>query len=156
MPESYLKGGNKRILYTLKTFMVRQLDFIRQEALQDMKHIKTAPRGLAKLIWLAFSLGLFGASIDILKDLIRGKEIKELDDYVVNALLQYLFFSKYQWNRAKGDGMFSTFLNNFRPPTKFADSMYKALADPEGDDRWTRSVPLGGELYYWWFGGGSE
>jgi hypothetical protein len=157
MPEAYNKAGNMRILYTLKTFLIRRMDFIRNECIKDMKSKKTFMRGFGKLIWLAFSLGLFGAGADALKDFIRGKDF-DLADSVVDNLLRLAMFSKYQAWRTTEKGFGTAVTEGWRPPTKAVDAATRDIINAaKGKDRgfelW-RSVPVVGEVYYWWFGEG--
>ena len=50
VPETYLRAGNGRIFYMLKTWNIKLLDTFRREALQTMQ---TNPvRGLKNLVWL--------------------------------------------------------------------------------------------------------
>ncbi len=155
MPEAYNRSGNLRIVYTLKTFMIRQFDFIRSEALADMRHKDTFMRGFGRLVWLTFALSLFGAGVDAIKDFIRGREF-DLSDAVTDNILRRFFFSKYQISTAKRDGILRSYLEGFLPPTALFDrmvsDMIKVWDDPTKAVQSLRSLPLVGELLYqWWF-----
>lgn len=155
LPEAYNRSGNLRILYTLKTFMIRQFDFIRNEALADMRHKDTFMRGFGRLVWLTFALALFGAGVDAVKDFIRGREF-DLDDAVVDNILRRFFFSKYQITTARRDGILRSYLEGFLPPTALLDRMVHDLIvvweDPSKAVQSLRNLPLVGELLYnWWF-----
>lgn len=157
MPEAYNKAGNMRILYSLKTFYMKRLDFIRNECFKDMKSKKTFARGFGKLVWLAGSFALMGAGSDLLKDFIKGRTF-DLEDSIVDNLLRMAFFSKYQAWRTREKGLGTAVLEGWRPPTKAIDAVTKDIInEAQGKERgWElwRSVPLAGELYYWWFGEG--
>lgn len=159
MPERYNRAGNMRILFTLKTFMIKQLDFVRNEAFADMKSTDTFMRGLGRLTWLAFSLAMFGAGADALKDFLRGRPF-DLADSVIDTFLRRIFFSKFQFEKAMSQGLGRAFLQGFVPPTKAIDAITKDLKnlwkDPSKAGDIARSVPIVGELYYWWFGRGRE
>ncbi len=155
MPEAYNRSGNLRILYTLKTFMIRQFDFIRGEALADMRHKETFMRGFGRLVWLTFALSLFGAGTDAIKDFMRGRKF-DLQDSVVDNILRRFFFSKYQISTAKRDGILRSYLEGFLPPTALIDrmvrDMIKVWDDPTKANQSLRSLPIVGELLYqWWF-----
>ncbi len=155
MPEAYNRSGNLRILYTLKTFMIRQFDFIRGEALADMRHKDTFMRGFGRLVWLTFALSLFGAGVDAIKDFIRGREFN-LNDAVTDNILRRFFFSKYQVSTAKRDGILRSYLEGFLPPTALFDRMVSDMIrvwdDPTKATQSLRSLPIVGELLYqWWF-----
>lgn len=159
MPEAYNKGGNLRLLYTLKTFYMRRLDFIRNECLKDMKSRKTFVRGFSNLVWLAFCMALMGAGVDAIKDFIRGRKF-DLSDSVADTLLKCVFLSKYSLYRARTEGAGRAVMERVFPPTKAIDELSKDIQTiAKGKDRgfelW-RSVPVVGELYYWWFGRGKE
>ncbi len=157
MPEAYNKAGNLRILYALKMFNIKRLDFARNEAFKDMKSPATFARGFGTMVWLAFSFALMGAGSDFLKDFVRGKPF-DLKDSIVDNLLRMVFFSKYQAWRTRQKGLGTALLEGWRPPTKAIDSVTRDIInEATGKDRgWElwRSVPIGGELYYWWFGQG--
>ncbi|HEC66260.1 MAG TPA: hypothetical protein ENI23_13295 [bacterium] len=155
MPEAYNRSGNLRILYTLKTFMIRQFDFIRGEALADMRHKETFMRGFGRLVWLTFALSLFGAGTDAIKDFMRGRKF-DIQDSVVDNILRRFFFSKYQISTAKRDGILRSYLEGFLPPTALIDrmvrDMIKVWDDPTKANQSLRSLPIVGELLYqWWF-----
>lgn len=159
MPEAYNRAGNLRILWTLKTFMAKQLDFVRNEAFADMKSADTFMRGFGRLVWLAFSISLFGAGADALKDFLRGRPF-DWKDSVIDTFLRRIFFSKFQATKALQEGFGRAFLEGFIPPTKLVDGLTKdmknAWKDPEKFGQFMRSVPIVGELYFWWFGQGRE
>ena len=159
MPEAYNRAGNLRIFFALKTFMIKQLDFVRTEALQDMKRPETFMRGFGRLMWLSFSLALFGAGADALKDFIRGRPFDLLDS-VVDTFLRRIFFSKFQYSKAMREGFGRSFLEGFIPPTKLIDAVtrdIKSFGEKDVKDfEFWRSVPIVGEPYYWWFGAGRE
>ena len=163
VPEAYNRAGNLKIFYQLKTFMTKQMDFVRTEALQDMRNPIADPtkfmRGFRRLMWLTFSLALFGAGRDMLVDFITGRPF-DLKDSVVDTFLRRIFFSRFQYTKALREGIGTAFLEGFVPATKTIDAVTKDIAkvsknDEKGLDVW-RSVPIVGELYYWWFGRGRE
>ena len=163
MPEAYNRAGNLRILYQLKTFMIKQFDFVRTEALQDMRNPIADPtrfmRGFGRLVWLSFSLALFGAGRDLLVDFVTGRPF-DLSDSVVDTFLRRIFFSRFQYSKATKEGIGTAILEGLVPPTKTIDAVTKDIKkvsknDEDGLDVW-RSVPIVGELYFWWFGRGRE
>lgn len=159
MPEAYNRAGNLRIFYALKTFMAKQLDFVRTEALQDMKTKENFMRGFGRLMWLSFSLALFGAGADALKDFLRGRPF-DLSDSVIDTFLRRIFFSKFQFEKAIREGFGRAFLEGFVPPSKTVDAVTRDIKNfgetPVKDFNFWRSVPIVGEVYYWWFGRGRE
>lgn len=157
MPEPYNTSGNGRMFYTLKTFYLKRLDFIRNQVWEDMKNPKTFLRGFTRLIWILAAWAAFGAGSDALKDFIKGKPIR-FKDYVWDNLLKFIFMSKYAIYKARTEGVGRTAVETLLPPTKVIDAATKdILTIAEDKDRgfelW-RSVPIAGEPYYWWLGEG--
>ena len=159
MPESWAKAGNWRIVYALKNFYIKRLNFVRDECLKDMNSKDTFAKGFGKLVWLSLSFALLGAGSDFLKDFIRGRKF-DLSDSIADNLLRMVFFSKYQTWRTREKGFGTAVLEGWRPPTKAIDAVSRdiineAMGKDRGWELW-RSVPIVGEEYYWWFGAGAD
>jgi len=155
MPEQYLKAGNGRVFYMLKTFTIKQLDVYRNEVFQLMK---TNPkRAIRNLVTLSASLMLMNATADEIKDFILGRETK-LSDRVVDNVAKLAGFSKFTLYKARQQGVGSAVVQTILPPFKLLDSAYKDIAKHTAfaDSETVQSIPLGGKLYYWWFGKGAQ
>lgn len=171
MPEYYLRTGNLRILYMLKTFTVRQLDIYRREVISNLNtaartgDAKLAGKAMVNFVRLAGFWIVMGSSADYLKDLLRslfgGSEVEEPEDYVVDNMLKAFGFSRYQLNMVAKKGVTEVAGDMFLPPDKFFTNVqkdFKKLNKGEltlDNSKSIRSIPIGGELYYFWFGGGS-
>ena len=174
MPVAYLRGGNWRSLYMLKTYTAKQIDIYRREVFDKMRHPiddpKLAGEGLIMLIRLATALMLMGMGSDALKDLILGRPIT-LDDLVVDNMLKTAGITKYQIYQSKQDGIANTAMQYFFVPPLYApvDNAVKDIGDIVGkenkrtgqtkhmnpkDARSLSYVPVVGKFYYWWVGGG--
>lgn len=172
MPEQYLKSGNGRILYMLKTYTIKQIDVFRNECFIGMGDRKA--EALGNFIRLSAMLVLANISADLLKDLILGRPLESEDeegndDYLwiklVDNLIRLLGLSKYSLYRFKKDGVSEGLSSIVLPPifsfvTRGAKDIDKALKD-DGDfephqAEIIQSVPMLGKLYYWWFGGGRK
>ncbi len=152
-PLAYAKGGDARLFYSMRLFTLRQFNFIRDEVRTELKENgKMAAMG--KLVKLAFFLSLFGVGVDTLKDFILGKPL-DLEDNIVNNISQYIFMSRYNFNKFKQEGVLRTLAEQILPPTKVFDVTTQDLLNWEFK-KTPRAIPIGGELYYWWFGAGSE
>jgi len=160
MPEGYNKAGKAKIFYTLKTFYIKRLDFIRNESFKKMAHKDTFAEGFGNLVWLATAFALLGAGSDALKDFIKGRTFNFADS-VIDSILRIFMSSKFQVMQAKREGAGRAVVDSvFSPPTKSIDAVTRDIINvAEGKDRgfelW-RSVPVVGELYYWWFGAGAD
>lgn len=172
MPEYYLRSGNLKILYMLKTFTLRQLDIYRREVFAELNtarktgDAKKAAKALGNFVRLAGFWIVMGASADVMKDLLRsffgGDEIEEPEDYIIDNILKAFGFSKYQLNMVAKEGPIEVATKIFLPPAKFFTNVAKDFGKANSkkglkakNARTIRSIPLGGELYYFWFGGGT-
>lgn len=153
MPEQYLKGGNGRVFYMLKTYTIKLFDVYRNEVFQVMK---TDPaKGIRNLLALSAALVAMNATADEIKDLILNRETS-LEDRVVDNILKLAGFSKFTIYRAREEGIGSAAAATILPPFKLIDSLYKDItkATEVSQLETIQSIPLGGRLYYWWFGKG--
>jgi hypothetical protein len=162
MPEFYLKGGNLRILYMLKTFTIKQVDTLRRVAIADVKKAKGPKEKLAavgRAAKLVGSLVALGMTADAAKDLLFGRDF-DLEDTVVDNLWKVLGISKYQswqFRESPEKGVAKMVM----PPFKIIESVAKDINTmTEGDFEATKSesigsIPVGGKLFYWWFGAGA-
>ena len=171
MPEGYLKGGNARILYMLKTYTLKQIDIFRNEVFIDMH--KRPAEALGNLVRLAALFTLCNASADVIKDLILGRPLYDEDDdegnfwaeKFIDYLLRIMGLTKYSLYKFKRDGIAEGVSSIVLPPifnfiTRGGKDVDKAMKD-DGEfephqAEIIQSVPLLGKLYYWWFGGGRK
>ena len=172
MPEYYLQAGNLKILYMLKSFTIRQTDIYRREVLSQLNtarktgDAKLAAKAMGNFIRLAGFWVSMGAGVDYVKDLLRsmfnGDEVEDPKDYVIDNILKSFGFSRYQLNMVGKKGATEVFFDLFQPPAKFLTNVGKDFKKlREGDlsletSKSIRSIPLGGELYYFWFGAGQD
>jgi hypothetical protein len=168
MPEQYLKSGNGRIFYMLKTYTIKQFDVFRNEAWHK---IKTGERdqvieGIGNMVKLVSLLALANAGADELKDFLLGKDT-DFKDHVIENFITMGGASKYVKMQISREGLGSGLIGQVLPPFKFIDSISKdalELHDQHvaGDvidltqSRTIESIPLGGKLYYWHYGRGED
>lgn len=159
MPEAYLKSGNGRIFYMLKSFTIKQFDIYRNEVFNEIRNGNPV-KGMQNLTRLLFFFIAANAGADFLKDLLLGRETPP-EDYVVNNILRVFGASKFQIYTARREGIGTAAGKTILPPFKFIDGLYKDInkaaegnLDVEDAKSFT-SVPVAGKLYYWWFGGGT-
>lgn len=160
MPEWYLTSGNGRVMYMLKTFMLKRIDIFRNECFDKIKTGQTK-EGLQNLFKLASLMILCGASKDAIIDLMFGRKT-DLGDTFVNNALGLFGFTKYQLYKARDEG-FEGFASSFIPPLfafwgDLGRDVSKKLFSKNGKDIkdfeiW-KGVPIVGRFYYWWLGGG--
>ena len=154
MPEMYLKHPNGRIFYMLKTYQIKLIDTYRREVIDKYK---TDPKAAVIMATkLLASLAVMNATADEIKDFILNRETS-LKDRTIDNIVKLAGFSKYEIYKAREEGLGSAAAKKILPPFKFIDSVYKdALREDNSDGlEVTQSVPVGGKLYYWWFGRGT-
>ncbi len=174
VPQKYLENPNGRVFYTLKTFMIKRLDYYRNEIIHKGQEDGAAAKIVAvkRFLHLYGLLVAAGAGVDFVKDLLLGRET-EIEDRVIDNFLKAFGLSKFYVYTARREGLASaTARLLFMPPTKVFDAIYKDVFaidfEEEGRDMiagnvWNgepleipASIPVGGKLYYWWWGKGPE
>lgn len=168
MPEFYLKGGNWRVLYMLKTFTLKQFDVFRNEVIHNIKSEDPQKKiqGITNMIQLMALLTIANAGADEIKDFMLGKETR-FSDNVIENFLTMGGASRYTRMQVSKEGFGSAIAQQFLPPMKFINSASKDLAESydnyvSGDvssfdhARIIDSIPLIGKLYYWHAGRGEE
>ena len=154
MPQAYLTSGNGRIFYMLKTFTIKLFDVYRNEVFQQIQSGNKV-QGIQNLVKLSAALLVMNATADEIKDFILGRNTS-LGDRVVDNILKLMGFSKFTIYKAREEGIGSATARTILPPFKFIDAVYKDISKgTEINDLETiQSIPIGGKLYYWWFGKG--
>lgn len=167
VPEIYAKAGNLKVFYMYKTFVLKRLDIIRNQAYNEIKAgVKAGSnrqimKGIAKLLWLAIMFTLADSTADVVKDVVRGKPIDTIDNYIVDNLLQMILLSKYSVNKSKTEGLGSFFKNNVALPISNIDAATRDLItfmdeDSEKGSEAVRRIPWIGEMYFWYMGEGAR
>lgn len=157
VPIQYLKSPNGRIFYTMKTFTTKQLNTYRREILEVAKKDRVqASKNLARLVGFFVVMNM---TADEIKGWIRGDD-KSFSDKLADNMLKTIGFGKYQLDQASSQGFGRTLLEQGLPPTSFIDDAVKDFNDvfikrESKGLRSTKNIPVGGELYYWWFGRGA-
>lgn len=101
MPLAYLKHPNMRSYLWLKSFTMKQLDLVRREAYNEIKAGHVA-RGLKNLTELGVILGISGATTDMVKSWMLGKDTElKASDIPVN-MFKTFGFSEYMRDQFAG------------------------------------------------------
>jgi len=158
-PQTYLSSGNGRIFYALKTFQLRQIDMIRQEAFKQMGKpgLKAKAIGIRRLILLAISMMLAGIGSDQIKDILLGRKTS-FSDRIADNLLKLVGLSKWTLYKARQEGIASAAMKQVLPPAPLVDQLWKDIRTA-GDNKGlevVNSIPLVGKFYYWWLGRGKD
>ena len=172
MPEMYLRGGNWRIAYALKTFTLKRLNYLieksRRLALQGKnlwdKGDKAAAmeawlKGIGTMTWTMFLLVSAGASLDWLKDLIFGRQT-DIPSVVVDNMLKQASFNRWEIKRVIQDPADMMIAKIYPPLITMGQDLWTDLIRvwkgnlEMKDIRLWNNIPIVGRLYYWRFGGG--
>ena len=164
MPEAYAGNPNLRIMYSLKSYTIKQFNFVRERvwtklmqgiATKNPKMIGEASTDMMKI--LAFST-LANGSSDVLKSIIFNREIDE-DDFMWNTLLRIFGITKYTTVQVRKEGLGTAALKTIAPPQfSMMSDVFKDAQEMERiqDMRSVKYVPFVGKLYYWAEGRGVE
>lgn len=176
MPAAYLRNPKGRILYTLKSYALKQLDLVRQEVLsQFAKGNITA--GTKAAIRYSLLVGGGNATVQTTRDMLLGKDTDSgtFGEEFSNFFWSLAFMNKYQRDKNLSQGNFGGFVGtSLTPPildiglsalTTGKGAMFPEDQDtPEQKqaavDRFAKAVlpriPVVGELGYYHFLGGKE
>lgn len=168
MSEQYLKSGNGRVFYMLKTYTLKQFDVFRNEAWHKIKsgEKNQVIEGITNMIKLTSLLTLANAGSDELKDFLLGKDTK-FEDHVVENFLTMGGASKYVRMQTTREGLGSGLIGQILPPFRFVNSVSKDINQAYDDyiagdtisfnnQRIVESIPIAGKLYYWHYGRGTD
>jgi len=119
VPEGYQTDPSKRLFYKLSTFMLLDLNYNRQEFMNDLggpgKTLKQRTVALRRLAYMATLLTMFGLPSDMLDDWIAGKDTY-IPEHVMNNMLGMFGLSKYTTTRALEKGTVESVIQRFTPP----------------------------------------
>ncbi len=149
MPAAYLKSPNGRLLYTLKTFMLRQMDILRREGIDEINKGNTG-KGVANILRYGMLIGAGNAGAGYVKDMMLGRDVEpEVTDIATNFIKTF-GWSEYTSTKAGRARLVEIGIDYTIGPLKTFDKIMQL--DPKA----LRYMPVYGRLYYEWFGGGME
>lgn len=136
VPVGYLDMPNGRIMYQLKTFLLKRFDVWRDEVAyinkqyaeaeakgDKLKMLNLKKKYLVRLVGLVATLAMAEAGTDEIKDLIAGRDT-DLSDRVTGNLLKMIGLSKFTFWKAKREGIDSALFGLITPPvTSFANDI---------------------------------
>lgn len=162
MPEAYINSPNGRVLYMLKSFMLKQYDIVRRNIVQEWnKGNKLQAVKMAALYGGYITAA--NAGTQMAKDMILGREVRPEDvpDRAMWALLGVFGMNKYTAERYLQRGDVKGALVNFwLPATPLFDAAFTLGKELPKDDPnlepALKGIPVAGPLVYNWFGGGAE
>ena len=165
VPEGYQTDPSKRLFYKLSTFMLLDLNYNRQEFMNDLggpgKTLQQRTVALRRLAYMATLLTMFGLPSDLLDDWIAGKDTY-IPEHVMNNMLGMFGLSKYTTTRALEKGAVESVIQRFTPPAinimiqgeSSLRSWVKGNTELSDMKAW-RNAPLS-DVWYYRTGGGVE
>ena len=119
VPEGYQTNPKSRLFYKLSTFMLLDLNYNRQEFMNDLggpgRTLKQRTVALRRLAYMATLLTMFGMPSDLLDDWIAGKDTY-IPEHVMNNILGMFGFSRYTTTRILEKGPVDAAIQRFTPP----------------------------------------
>jgi len=115
MPEAYLKAPNGRMLYMLKTFMLKHINLMRQDVFKEATQgSKTKALKNMAVLSSYFTLGNMG--VDKINDLILGRDTKLDETFITNLYRNTGVLSKYDADQLYKSGDIYGFAVDFVTP----------------------------------------
>lgn len=153
MTQAYLNHPRGRMLYQLKTYMLKQIDIVRRDAYQEIA--KGTPSKIAKgtknLMALGGALALANIPSDVVKDLLSGREVDPFTTpKLVENVLQTFGLNRYSQQRLGQGKIVDTAVATALPPLKVIENIAQAKPEAVG------YLPLGGRMLYDRKFGGNE
>jgi hypothetical protein len=160
MPEMYLRLPNGRMMYMMKTFMIKQMDIVRRDAYNQIKAGSKA-KGLGNLMKYGIILGSANTGSKYVKDWMQGRDIEpDLPADIGENFLKMFAYNEYVGAQLKEGKVFKTAADMVTPPWQMFDdiagSIKKNMTEEEADYAWTKYMPVWGRLWYQLYGGGLE
>ena len=167
LPEKYLTMENGRIFYSLKTYMIKQLDLVRNTAIKDIrsKDKATQKKGLKRLAEYGAIMGIGNGSVATVRDYyLSGGDERSVTptayaDNILNSIMSTAFLNRYTIDKYLAEGKPAEALVSQIMPAAVGviDTTVGALSgDPEKLDRAAKNIPVIGKAYYTFLGGGME
>lgn len=125
MPKFYLDHPNGRVFYMLKTFTIKQVDFMRREVARKFAEGKYYEGG-KNLAYFTSLWVLANGSADYFKAALVGEPF-DMSDNAVDNIMQMMLWSRYSEAKFQREGAGEAIKDFFAPPTPFLDKPTQAL-----------------------------
>lgn len=142
MPQAYLDMPNGRIVYMLKTFMLKQADIVRRDAYSEIRKGNRA-KGLYNLARFGLVLGTAGATTSMLKDWMMGREVNFEAADIADNLLKTFGWSEYVLDKARQGKPVEAIGGAVLPPYQMIDRIISQ------DPRAVQYIPVVGKPFYY-------
>ena len=163
-PAWYLNNPNGRILYMLKSFTIKQFDFMKRMSYDQIANgqYRAGMKGLTSIAFIYSAM--FG--IDLLKDFLMQREtnMNNIDDKAWATALKMFGTSRYMKDKAISEGPGAAAWGALAPPSGWLSDPVRDLSNvPDflsgekslSELRFYRNVPLIGKWAYYGVGHGN-
>jgi len=145
LPQAYLEHPNGRLLYQLKTYMLKQADVVRRDAYDNIA--KGTPAGIARGIKnlgaLATVYAVANVPGDVIKDWLSGRESDPLSTpKLVENVFQTFGLNRYATERLGQGKVVDTLIGAATPPLKVLEDI------AAGRDKAISYIPGAGRIIY--------
>ena len=163
MPEAYLKSDNGRLMWTLQSFTLKQLNLIRKNIINEFRY-GSKKEAIKNAATFAMLIPPSNMAVEYGKERILGKDPDLSDELVqryVNNALKVFGSSEFAVSKLGSSAKFGDFLlDSFAPPLEVFDGILKtgskAIFEGEFDDAVVKDIPVVGKLLYFYAGSGLE
>lgn len=162
-PQKYLAVPNGRMFYSLKSYTLKQIDYMRETIIDEAAkgNVGTALKNAAAYALLIPPANM---TIDAAKDLILQRPVdleEELGDRLVSNFWKTFGASTYLMEKLGSEGKISQAAKDLAmPPLDYLDHIGGTIASmysgEEVDPKALQSIPIVGRILYNFMGGGLE
>lgn len=169
-------GPWAKLLYSLRTYPIKQLDIMREIGYEQMKQGNVF-NGIAELAKFAAIVGAGQQSVNYLRDQAFNRDVPP-EEYAVTGMLQLVMVPRYAFYRAKQasyvDAVIDTAVPGLGMARDFGTDLYalsamlqgqkhsdgqrvvRDIEDFLGKSRTVQYIPAVGRGAYWWAGRGAQ
>lgn len=181
MPSGYLNNPRLRLMYTLKSFAIKQLNILRKDVLNEAKKPGAAAKLNAGKNLAMYTMLVSGANTGVqqVKNIVLGRDEyitpESISEDFANNILKQIFLSRYSLARFQESGKIADLImDSALPPFDIINNLsedimelLKVIGVVDRDNpfkiggeeyKWKSSkyLPFTGSLGYNFFGGGNE
>jgi hypothetical protein len=166
MPQGYLASPETRVLYTLKSFMLKQMNLARERGFREIMKGDPASvkRGVSFLTRYSIALGISGASLSFINDWLMGREPSFEAKNIAENVFRTFGWSSYAVDQARKGKALQAAAGVVAPPYKLFEEIWAtpeelekfANDDPKANPKGAMYFPLVGKLIYNRALGGAE
>lgn len=141
VPQKYLENPNGRIFYMLKSFMLKQADFVRRDVVREYA-AGNKTKAMETALRYGTALAIAGASTEFVRNWLLGRDAEFGWDQLGMNVLKTFGWSEYVIDKARQGKPLQAMAGAVAPPFGVFDAL--VTADPQA----IRYLPVAGPLIY--------